>query len=84
MIGICGRVWDSGVALCDWLGEGGLAIGDGDLVLEVGSGVGVGGIAAASVGARVLLTDLPEASPALAESWCCRGRGGGSGCERLG
>ena len=42
--GICGRVWDSGVALCEWLGEGGLAIGDGDLVLEIGSGVGVGGI----------------------------------------
>ena len=58
--GIAGRLWDSGLQLAAWLGEGGL-LDQRQRVIELGSGVGVAGLAAAALGARVLLTDLDEA-----------------------
>ena len=68
--GICGRVWDSGLALARALGgEQGHSLCGGEVrglrIIELGSGVGVSGIAAAALGARVLVTDLEEALPLL-------------------
>ena len=75
--GICGRVWDSGLWLCQWLGaaarvqqevahppspspspsHGPLGGPISSLrVIELGSGVGVSGLALAALGASVLLT----------------------------
>jgi predicted nicotinamide N-methyase len=65
--GICGRVWDSGVLLAAWIGKqtgvrGHIGCSLQSLrALELGSGVGVGGLAAAALGAKVLLTDLDDA-----------------------
>ena len=76
--GICGRVWDSGVWMAKWLGNelstfGGVVydqrrgqVQPKDVsIVELGSGVGVAGLAAAAIGAKVLLTDLEEALPML-------------------
>eukprot|EP00967_Tisochrysis_lutea_P156294 scaffold314705_cov33-Tisochrysis_lutea.AAC.1 len=57
------RIWDSGLALSSILGsEPSLT---GKRVLELGSGTGVGGLAAAAAGAQVLLSDLPDNVPLL-------------------
>ena len=63
---ICGRVWDSALALVRWLEvEAAEAMRGGARVIELGSGCGVGGLGAAALGAAVLLTDLAEALPLL-------------------
>ena len=63
---ICGRVWDSALALVRWLeAEAAEAMRGGARVVELGSGCGVGGLGAAALGASVLLTDLGEALPLL-------------------
>lgn len=56
-------------------------------VLELGSGTGVGGIAAACAGAQVVLTDLQDALPLIRENVelndACINRGGGRVCRVL-
>ena len=64
-LGICGRLWDSGLSLARWLCAQQQVALPGLRVLELGSGAGVSGLAAASLGARVVLTDLDEALPLL-------------------
>ena len=61
--GICGRVWDSALVLSCWLG--GLGSLEGSVAVELGSGTGLGGIAAAARGARVAVSDFEEALPLL-------------------
>ncbi len=63
---IASRVWDSGRALARWLEDADALPMRGRAVLELGSGVGIGGLAAAAHGASVVLTDLSEALPLLA------------------
>ena len=70
---IHGKVWDSGLALVGWLDELlATATPEAPAVatrcIELGSGVGVGGLAAAALGGgrlAVVLTDLPEATALL-------------------
>ena len=70
---IHGKVWDSGLALVGWLDElMATATPEAPAVatrcIELGSGVGVGGLAAAALGGgrlAVVLTDLPEATALL-------------------
>lgn len=62
--GICGRVWDSALVLGRWLCRAQAEL-SGVRALELGAGSGLAGIVAASLGARVLLTDLEEALPLL-------------------
>ncbi|CAI7926054.1 unnamed protein product [Closterium sp. NIES-53] len=54
-------VWDASLVFAAWLGAHGKAWPDGSIkdlrVLELGAGLGVVGLAAAALGARVLLTD---------------------------
>ena len=59
---ICGRVWDGALALSRWLRRQDLR---GASIVELGSGCGVCGLGAAAQGARVVMTDLPEALPLL-------------------
>ena len=59
---ICGRVWDGALALSRWLRRCDLR---GASIVELGSGCGVCGLGAAAQGARVVMTDLPEAIPLL-------------------
>jgi predicted nicotinamide N-methyase len=58
-LGVAGSVWDGGTELACELASGkNIGICKGQRVLELGAGVGVAGIAAAVVGANVVLTDL--------------------------
>lgn len=64
---IAGQIWGAGAALAEKLLHDGLL--DRPEVIEVGSGTGIAGLAAAQAGAsRVMLTDLPEAVPRLREA----------------
>ncbi|KAJ1473949.1 hypothetical protein T484DRAFT_1834213 [Baffinella frigidus] len=64
--GIPGKVWDGGLILAEFLAAHPEWV-QGKKVLEVGSGTGLSGIAAACSGARaVILTDLPDHVPILA------------------
>ncbi|KAL1527779.1 hypothetical protein AB1Y20_009164 [Prymnesium parvum] len=68
--GICGRVWDSALVLHRWVERTPL---DGAVALELGSGTGLGGLAAARRGARVVLSDLEEACWLL-QAWAATER----------
>ena len=64
---IAGQIWGAGAALAKKLLDDGLP--ERPETVEVGSGTGVAGLAAACAGAsRVVLTDLPEAVPRLVEA----------------
>jgi predicted nicotinamide N-methyase len=56
-------VWDAALVLVRWLEAAPPALLAGRRVVEVGSGVGLAGIAAAALGAHVTLTDLPTVLP---------------------
>mmetsp|Transcript_27889 Transcript_27889/g.87515 ORF Transcript_27889/g.87515 Transcript_27889/m.87515 type:complete len:81 (-) Transcript_27889:256-498(-) len=59
--GVGARVWDAGVGLSIWLQRHSESCARaGKAVLELGSGVGVGGISAALAGARPRLPRSPE------------------------
>ncbi|CAM9739860.1 unnamed protein product, partial [Phaeothamnion confervicola] len=59
-LGVGGCLWDCGIRIAQFLGEHIGIVAD-RRVLELGSGTGVAGLAAASCGAAiVVLTDLPE------------------------
>ncbi|KFM26070.1 Protein-lysine methyltransferase METTL21D [Auxenochlorella protothecoides] len=78
--GPSGLVWDAGRVLAAWLVQ---AYAPWHVtLLELGSGTGVVGLSAACLGARVTLTDLPEAAAALranaAANRALVERGGGS------
>ena len=53
-------VWDAAFLLVKWLEAMPAALLAGRTVVEVGSGVGLVGLAAAALGARVVLTDMPD------------------------
>lgn len=62
------KVWEAGIVLARLLVEDDVLrqrLQAGGTVLELGAGAGVVGLAAALMGARVALTDLPRALPAL-------------------
>lgn len=62
------KVWEAGIVLARLLVEDDVLrqrLQAGGTVLELGAGAGVVGLAAALMGARAALTDLPRALPAL-------------------
>jgi hypothetical protein len=61
------QVWTASLRLCDWLLENPELISNGVQVLELGAGVGLPSITAATLGARVWLTDAEPAALALAQ-----------------
>lgn len=64
---IAGQIWGAGAALAEKLLSDGLP--ERPEVIEVGSGTGIAGLAAARAGASlVVLTDLPEAVPRLKDA----------------
>jgi hypothetical protein len=65
---VAGQLWTAGAALGGWLLDGNLPAGK-PVVVEVGSGTGAAGLAAAAAGAsQVVLTDRPAAVPRLTQS----------------
>lgn len=66
------RIWDAGLALSQTLAA--RIYKGGDRVLELGSGTGVGGLAAAAAGAQVVLTDgVKELLPLLRDNAAANG-----------
>merc|ERR1711990_586734 len=61
------KIWDAGRALCDTLTNEASTLAN-QRVLELGSGTGIGGLAAASAGAAVVLTDGESATLPLLEA----------------
>lgn len=63
------RVWCSALVLTDELVDRHVdALRGGARVLELGCGLGLPGMACAALGARTLLTDMPQAMPRVEES----------------
>ena len=72
---IGGRVWEAAPRLCRWMAADAPTLLRGRTVLELGSGTGVCGLYAASLGAaKVTLTDGPESVLELLESNIMRNR----------
>lgn len=68
--GTSGMVWECGVVLAKYLESARpaalrVAIAEHKVVVELGAGTGVAGLAAAALGARVVLTDVRAALPLL-------------------
>ena len=74
VMGTGALLWEAGVVLAQYMTHTAMCAPDpegvwkGKVVLELGSGTGVGGIAAALMGAQVTLTDLPGVLPLLAQN----------------
>ncbi|KAK9818122.1 hypothetical protein WJX72_007470 [[Myrmecia] bisecta] len=58
-------IWDAGLVLVHYLAHQTGDYLEGKRVIELGAGTGVAGLTAASLGANVLLTDLPQLLPGL-------------------
>jgi predicted nicotinamide N-methyase len=79
-----GKVWDAGVAVAEWIaaskgllvtGEGATSSLEGQVVVDVGAGTGIAGLAVAATCAprRVFLTDLPVAVGLMRENAAVNG-----------
>lgn len=62
---VSGMIWDATIILLEHFRALGLENFKGKRILEVGSGVGLVGLALAAIGADVTMTDLPHALPTL-------------------
>jgi predicted nicotinamide N-methyase len=65
------RVWEAGIVLARWLAgapDNGAPQLSQRRVLDLGSGTGIAGLAAASLGAHVTLSDVADAAPLLARN----------------
>lgn len=56
--GLAGKIWDAGYVLTHYLAENSALVARPKRCIELGAGTGVSGIAAALLGADVLITDL--------------------------
>ncbi|CAE7361980.1 unnamed protein product, partial [Symbiodinium sp. CCMP2592] len=69
--GVGGNLWGAALVLCRFLASSSRPPGrylNGKRILELGSGTGAVGLAAASLGADVTLTDLPQVLPLTASN----------------
>jgi len=63
--GVAGSVWISCVSLCEHIIKNYSEILKNKLIIELGSGTGLGGLALALHGAKVIFTDLKPALPLI-------------------
>jgi predicted RNA methylase len=67
-LGVAGRMWDAGIVLLKYLSVHTGAVA-GKVLLELGAGTGIVGLAAARLGAaRVYITDMEPVCPLMAQN----------------